>query len=226
MHETAGKHEVAEEKRIKKEKNKASFGWNVFNTDAMYKGYEKRLAHVPNVPAGAWGLLPDDDDLRGGARARFEPCWVVVGAVRLYTLSANGGVTFVAENTDAARPVFERNLLIPFWAALADTPSLPGVAGAYRASAVGAACRRAQRAQGRGRRQVWPRTVAPGTRFFALALAGSASRRWSSRILSSYRAMRSCWPSAMATGGFAQQRGPSGEASRRARCASTRRPTG
>mmetsp|Transcript_11143 Transcript_11143/g.15499 ORF Transcript_11143/g.15499 Transcript_11143/m.15499 type:complete len:448 (-) Transcript_11143:103-1446(-) len=45
--DTAAGHEASEKVRKKKEKNKASFGWNVFNQDALYKGYKKRLAQVP-----------------------------------------------------------------------------------------------------------------------------------------------------------------------------------
>eukprot|EP00954_Amorphochlora_amoebiformis_P005150 405462-Amorphochlora_amoeboformis.AAC.1 len=47
LNDTATSHIIAEEKRKKKEKNKAPFGWNVFNQDALYKGFEKRLVHVP-----------------------------------------------------------------------------------------------------------------------------------------------------------------------------------
>ncbi|RLN63813.1 hypothetical protein BBJ28_00019441 [Nothophytophthora sp. Chile5] len=33
----------------KKEKRKAAFGWDVFNQDSLYKGYKKRLVHLPTA---------------------------------------------------------------------------------------------------------------------------------------------------------------------------------
>ncbi len=35
-----------EKKKSKKEKNKAAFGWDVFNQDSLYKAHKKRVATV------------------------------------------------------------------------------------------------------------------------------------------------------------------------------------
>jgi hypothetical protein len=35
------------DRKAKKDKNTAAFGWDVFNQDTLYKAYEKRLAHLP-----------------------------------------------------------------------------------------------------------------------------------------------------------------------------------
>uniref|UniRef100_A0A6V3NZQ3 peptidylprolyl isomerase n=1 Tax=Lotharella globosa TaxID=91324 RepID=A0A6V3NZQ3_9EUKA len=58
LNDTAGAHETAEKKRKKKEKNKASFGWNVFNQDSLFKGFKKRLVHVPKG-------VQNGDEVRG-----------------------------------------------------------------------------------------------------------------------------------------------------------------
>jgi len=47
LNDTAMGHEKAEKRRLEKEKNKAPFGWNVFNQDSLYRAYEKRLVNVP-----------------------------------------------------------------------------------------------------------------------------------------------------------------------------------
>jgi len=57
LNDTAAGHEAAEKKRKQKEKNKAPFGWNVFNQDSLYKAYTKRLAKVPKG-------RHNDDELR------------------------------------------------------------------------------------------------------------------------------------------------------------------
>ncbi len=38
--------EAMEKKKSKKEKNKASFGWDIFNQDSLYKAHKKRVATV------------------------------------------------------------------------------------------------------------------------------------------------------------------------------------
>jgi cyclophilin family peptidyl-prolyl cis-trans isomerase len=50
---TAERAGVISNKRAKKEKNKASFGWNVFNQDSLYKAHEKRLAKIAPINPNA-----------------------------------------------------------------------------------------------------------------------------------------------------------------------------
>jgi hypothetical protein len=38
--------ESMEKKKSKKDKNKAAFGWDVFNQDSLYKAHKKRVANV------------------------------------------------------------------------------------------------------------------------------------------------------------------------------------
>jgi len=53
LFETAEQSARRQEAAEKKEKNKAAFGWDVFNQDSLYKAYEKRLNKLPkNQAAG------------------------------------------------------------------------------------------------------------------------------------------------------------------------------
>ncbi|KAG7400035.1 pre-mRNA-splicing factor syf2 [Phytophthora boehmeriae] len=49
LNETAEVAESKAKKAGKKEKRKAAFGWDVFNQDSLYKGYKKRLMHLPTA---------------------------------------------------------------------------------------------------------------------------------------------------------------------------------
>eukprot|EP00470_Lotharella_oceanica_P013945 CAMPEP_0170181056 /NCGR_PEP_ID=MMETSP0040_2-20121228/23832_1 /TAXON_ID=641309 /ORGANISM="Lotharella oceanica, Strain CCMP622" /LENGTH=372 /DNA_ID=CAMNT_0010425933 /DNA_START=209 /DNA_END=1330 /DNA_ORIENTATION=- len=64
LNDTASTHETAEKKRKKKEKNKAGFGWNVFNQDSLYKGFKKRLVHVPKG-------IQNGDEVRGDTSLKW-----------------------------------------------------------------------------------------------------------------------------------------------------------
>eukprot|EP00904_Undaria_pinnatifida_P005712 jgi/Undpi1/2270/HiC_scaffold_13.g05656.m1 len=60
MVETAAAAEIVSEHKNKKEKHKAAFGWNVFNQDALFKGYKKRLEKLPKPKAGSEGARMED----------------------------------------------------------------------------------------------------------------------------------------------------------------------
>ena len=49
LFETAEQAQRKQENAKKKEKNKAAFGWDVFNQDSLFKGYKKRLSKLPQV---------------------------------------------------------------------------------------------------------------------------------------------------------------------------------
>ncbi|RLN57655.1 hypothetical protein BBJ29_000386 [Phytophthora kernoviae] len=49
LNETAEVAESKSKKANKKDKRKAAFGWDVFNQDSLYKGYKKRLVHLPTA---------------------------------------------------------------------------------------------------------------------------------------------------------------------------------
>ncbi len=65
LKDTADAFAQAKKRRRKKEANKGSFGWNVFNSDARLRAFNKRLAHAPkgtlngeeirNETSLAWG---------------------------------------------------------------------------------------------------------------------------------------------------------------------------
>ena len=50
MLDTAEKAEALQQKAAKKEKNRATFGWEAFTADATYKAYKKRLQKLPHAP--------------------------------------------------------------------------------------------------------------------------------------------------------------------------------
>ncbi|CAM9401087.1 unnamed protein product [Phaeothamnion confervicola] len=56
-------------REAQKEKNKTSFGWDIFNRDSLFRGYEKRLGTLPpNAGGGARGselVVPADPLLYG-----------------------------------------------------------------------------------------------------------------------------------------------------------------
>lgn len=49
MFETAESAQRKMEQARKKEKGRAAFGWDVFNQDALFKAYKKRLGKLPTV---------------------------------------------------------------------------------------------------------------------------------------------------------------------------------
>ena len=53
LHMTSEDAAALQKKHRKKEKKAASFGWDVFNSDALYKAYKKRLAVLPTAAPGA-----------------------------------------------------------------------------------------------------------------------------------------------------------------------------
>ncbi|CAM9367171.1 unnamed protein product [Discosporangium mesarthrocarpum] len=65
--ETAAAAETNRTKAKKKEKHKASFGWDVFNQDALFKGYKKRLNHLPKAKRGSAGTEEEDPTMYGAA---------------------------------------------------------------------------------------------------------------------------------------------------------------
>jgi hypothetical protein len=58
--------EVISKKKKKKDKHKASFGWDVFNEDALYKAYKKRLKNLPDQSAAK--ITKDPSELYPEAR--------------------------------------------------------------------------------------------------------------------------------------------------------------
>lgn len=51
MHDTAENAQYRAQGKADKQNKKASFGWDVFNEDAQYNAYTKRLAHLPTAEA-------------------------------------------------------------------------------------------------------------------------------------------------------------------------------
>ncbi|CAM9916693.1 unnamed protein product [Ascophyllum nodosum] len=60
MMDTAAAAEVMKEQKHKKDKHKAAFGWNVFNQDALFKGYKKRLDKLPKAKLGSDATRMED----------------------------------------------------------------------------------------------------------------------------------------------------------------------
>ncbi|CAN0032939.1 unnamed protein product [Pylaiella littoralis] len=60
MVETAQSAEIVAQHKGKKEKHKAAFGWNVFNQDALFKGYKKRLEKLPRAKPGSEATRMED----------------------------------------------------------------------------------------------------------------------------------------------------------------------
>ncbi|CAM9812431.1 unnamed protein product [Ectocarpus sp. 6 AP-2014] len=60
MMETAQSADITAQQNNKKEKHKAAFGWNVFNQDALFKGYKKRLDKLPKAKAGSESARMED----------------------------------------------------------------------------------------------------------------------------------------------------------------------
>uniref|UniRef100_A0AAV1V427 Pre-mRNA-splicing factor SYF2 n=1 Tax=Peronospora matthiolae TaxID=2874970 RepID=A0AAV1V427_9STRA len=66
LNETAEVAEIKRKKASKKEKRKAAFGWDVFNQDSLYKGYKKRLVHLPTSEESAASVaVTTGDDALG-----------------------------------------------------------------------------------------------------------------------------------------------------------------
>jgi len=72
MHDTAEKVHLRNGLKQSKEKNKAAFGWDVFNTDAMYNAYNKRLNYLPK------GV--QDETTEGGAAASSSASTALVAS--------------------------------------------------------------------------------------------------------------------------------------------------
>jgi pre-mRNA-splicing factor SYF2 len=53
MLDTAEKAAKIEQKKAQKERNKATFGWEAFTSDASYKAYEKQLKRLPTTTSSA-----------------------------------------------------------------------------------------------------------------------------------------------------------------------------
>lgn len=53
LHHTVEEHSGKLKKQKQKEKHKASFGWDVFNQDALYNAYKKRIKKLPAGDAAA-----------------------------------------------------------------------------------------------------------------------------------------------------------------------------
>jgi cyclophilin family peptidyl-prolyl cis-trans isomerase len=66
LNQTVEHCEVLSKKKKKKDKHKASFGWDVFNEDALYKAYKKRLKNLPDQSAAR--LTKDPSELYPEAR--------------------------------------------------------------------------------------------------------------------------------------------------------------
>eukprot|EP00903_Cladosiphon_okamuranus_P010253 g9708.t1 len=72
MVETAQSAEIVSQHKSKKEKHKAAFGWNVFNQDALFKGYKKRLEKLPKAKPGSEATRMEDT-AEYGARDDADP---------------------------------------------------------------------------------------------------------------------------------------------------------
>ena len=57
---------VKSKKQKQKDKHKASFGWDVFNQDALYNAYKKRLDKLPAGTATATRQSDDKDQVTTG----------------------------------------------------------------------------------------------------------------------------------------------------------------
>ncbi|CAM9773027.1 unnamed protein product, partial [Choristocarpus tenellus] len=76
MVDTAAAAEIGLRHAKKKEKHKAAFGWNVFNQDALFKGYKKRLEQLPKGKGATAGVPLEEDPALYGSVDDASPAGV------------------------------------------------------------------------------------------------------------------------------------------------------
>ncbi|CAK4627557.1 hypothetical protein LEN26_011657 [Aphanomyces euteiches] len=66
LNDTIADAEVKTKKSLKKEKQKAAFGWEVFNQDSLYNAYKKRLHTLPTEKTAQTAPAKEYDELEYG----------------------------------------------------------------------------------------------------------------------------------------------------------------
>lgn len=63
LFETAEMSQRRQDAQEKKERNKAAFGWDVFNQDSLFKAYEKRISKLPKQQGGQPSSAEEDQSV-------------------------------------------------------------------------------------------------------------------------------------------------------------------